>query len=127
MANKVNLLFNHQQGQLQTESNYIVDIFDEKANPYDLLLGALGSCFYATFISIAEKKKLNFGEVRLNITGKKRTEIPTTLEHVVMDMFIINPSNKEQLIKSAQLGAKYCSIHETISKVAQIDLNINFE
>jgi len=34
--------------------------------------------------------------------------------------------DETQLKTSAELGAKYCSIHETISKVAKIDLVVNF-
>ena len=42
-------------------------------------------------------------------------------------MVIKNPSNEQQLLKSAELGAKYCSIYETISKVAKINLEVIFE
>lgn len=127
MSNKVNLKFNQNENILKAENNHIVSLFNDGAKPYDLLLGALGSCFYATFVSITEKKRLTFGEVTLQITGTKRSTVPTTLEHVTIDMTIINPSNEEQIKKSAILGAKYCSIHDMISKVANIDLNISFK
>lgn len=126
MTNKVELKFNLNESILKTENDYLITVFNDKAKPYDLLLGALGSCFYATFLSITEKKRQKFDEVNLKITGTKRTTVPTTLEYVSIDMIITNPSNEEQLRKSAELGAKYCSIHEMISKVAQIDLNIHF-
>ena len=29
-----------------------------KLRPYDLMLGALGACYYATFVGIADKMKL---------------------------------------------------------------------
>lgn len=125
--NHVKLNFKADEGLLTTDSNFTVKIFKDGAKPYDMLLGALGSCFYATFMSIVEKKKLTFDEVDLDISGRKRIEVPTTLEDVNIKMVIKNPSNEQQLLKSAELGAKYCSIYETISKVAKINLEVIFE
>ncbi|NLM33707.1 MAG: OsmC family protein [Acholeplasmataceae bacterium] len=125
--NHVKLNFKADEGLLTTDSNFTVKIFKDGAKPYDMLLGALGSCFYATFMSIVEKKKLTFDEVDLDISGRKRIEVPTTLEDVNIKMVIKNPSNEQQLLKSAELGAKYCSIYETISKVAKMNLEVIFE
>lgn len=125
--NHVKLNFKADEGLLTTDSNFTVKIFKDGAKPYDMLLGALGSCFYATFMSIVEKKKLTFDEVDLDISGRKRAEVPTTLEDVNIKMVIKNPSNEQQLLKSAELGAKYCSIYETISKVAKMNLEVIFE
>lgn len=94
--------------------------------PYHLLYGALGSCFYATFLSIATKKRLTFKNASLEISGIKRDEIPPTLNEVKITLVINNPSEEIQFKKSAELGAKYCSIHETISKVATITLEVLF-
>lgn len=95
--------------------------------PYHLLYGALGSCFFATFLSIANKMRLTFEDATLEISGTKRDESPATLEHVVIDMVIYNPSHEAKLEKAAHLGAEHCSIHETISKVSDIKLNIVFK
>jgi putative redox protein len=95
--------------------------------PYHLLFGALGSCFYATFLSVADKMRLQFEDAILEISGDKRDQTPATLEHVTIQMVIYNGSDETKLRKAAQLGAQYCSIHETISKVSKIDLDITFE
>ncbi|HOW37682.1 MAG TPA: OsmC family protein [Candidatus Izemoplasmatales bacterium] len=94
--------------------------------PYNLLLGALGSCFYATFLDIVEKKRLKFDGATLDITGQKRTEVPSTLETVHIQMRIVNPSDEKQFLRSVELGAKYCSIHETVAKVATITIDVEF-
>lgn len=95
--------------------------------PYHLLFGALGSCFYSTFLAIATKKRLTYDSVKIEISGHKRTgEIPT-LEEVWIHMSIKNPSNEALLRKSAELGTRFCSIHETISKVANMHLEVVFE
>jgi len=96
--------------------------------PYNLLFGALGACFYSTFLSIATKKRLSFDSASVEVSGSKR-EIGEvrTLENVQLVLTINNPSNEEQLRKSALMGAKFCSIHETISKVAEIKLEVKFD
>lgn len=95
--------------------------------PYHLLYGAVGSCFYSTFLSITTKKRLTFKDASLEVSGIKRDTIPATLEYLKIEFTIRGGSNQEQLKESAELGAKYCSIHETISKVAKIDLVVKFE
>jgi putative redox protein len=94
--------------------------------PYHLLYGAVGSCFYATFLSVANKKRLVFKDASMEVSGIKRDTIPATLEHLKIVFTIRGGENKEQLKESAELGAKYCSIHETISKVAKVDLDVVF-
>lgn len=94
--------------------------------PYHLLFGALGSCFYSTFLSIANKRKQTFDDAFIEISGTKRTtEIPT-LESVLIRLVIKNPSDQASLRKCAELGTRFCSIHETISKVAEMHLEVEF-
>ncbi len=95
--------------------------------PYHMLYGALGACFYATFLSISDKMRLTFSGAEIEITGTKRDQSPATLEQVYVKLVVHNPSHEEKLKKAAQLGAQHCSIYETISKVAQMNLEIIFE
>lgn len=125
----VKLVFTNEfVGEVQVEKGTIK--IGEQENgmmPYNLLLGALGSCFYSTFLDIVRKKRLTFDGATLEITGEKRTEVPTTLESVQMKMVIKNPSNQAQFDRSVELGLKYCSIHETISKVAKIVTTVEYQ
>jgi putative redox protein len=93
-----------------------------------MLFGALGSCFYSTFLSIAKKKRLSFDKAEVEVSGHKGTgkEI-NLLEKVIIKLVIWNPSNEKALKRSAELGSKFCSIHETISKVADIELIVEFQ
>lgn len=96
--------------------------------PYHLLFGALGSCFYSTFLSIAKKKRLSFDKATIEISGNKVPEGDIRLlENVKIEMVVFNPSNEKGLLKSAELGAKFCSIHETISRVANIEMVVTFQ
>ncbi|MFP4178361.1 MAG: OsmC family protein [Acholeplasmataceae bacterium] len=100
---------------------------DQGVAPYHLLFGALGSCFYATFLSVAEKMRLSFAGVSLEVSGEKRDEVPATLKSVTIRFVIRDGSDEDKLRQAAELGAKYCSIHRTVSKVAQIALDVSFE
>jgi len=94
--------------------------------PYNLLFGALGSCFYSTFLSIVQKKRLTLEKAELTISGHKRDQVPPTLDHVLIHMVITGASDEQGIRRSAELGAEYCSIHATISKVAEIKLEVVF-
>lgn len=99
---------------------------DGGMEPYHLLFGALGSCYYATFLVMSRKMKADFDHVDIKISGNKRDAEIATLEHVQIDMKIYGGDNEKSLMKCAELGAKYCSIHSTISKVAEMKLNVTF-
>lgn len=93
---------------------------------YDLLLGALSACFYSTLHDILEKQKTVIPAIKIIVTGKKRTEVPTTLEWVNLDITVTGDVNEKQFLHSVDLAAKYCSIHETISKVAKMSHEVKF-
>ncbi len=95
--------------------------------PYDMLLGALGACYYSTFVDIAKKMRLEYEGASIDISGVKREEVPTTLATVDMVFTIRGDSDQKIFRRAAELAAKYCSVYETVSKVAEIRLDIRFE
>ena len=99
---------------------------DGKFRPYDWMLGALGACYYATFVGIADKMKLAYDRAEIDISGIKREEVPTTLETVDMKVIIHGAQDQKGFDRASQLAAKYCSVHETIAKVATINLDVSF-
>ncbi len=116
------------KGVMETPTGKI--ILGEQKNgiyPYHMMFGALGSCFYATFLSIAKKKRLSFDKATVEVSGNKGTgKEVNLLEKVVIKLVVTNPSNEKALAKSAEWGTKFCSIHETVSKVADIELIVEF-
>jgi len=94
--------------------------------PYDLLLGALSACFYSTLHDILEKRKEAIPSIEIVVTGEKRTEVPTTLEWVHLEITVTGDVNEKQFLRSVDLAAKYCSVHETISKVAKMSHEVKF-
>lgn len=115
------------RGELVT-SRTTVPIGSEqgKLAPYDMLLGALASCLYATFLDIVEKKRIQFRSATLEVSGEKRSEIPTTLKWVCVRMDIAGGSDKAGLQSAAELAGKYCSIYQTLSHVAEMKTEVSF-
>ncbi len=103
-----------------------IGLDDGEFAPYDLLLGSLGSCLYATFLEVAKKKRIDFESTEMKIFGEKREEIPTILKEVRIEFTIYNAQKEKGLIQAFELAAKYCSIFTTISSVSKIDYKVNF-
>ncbi|MFA5693036.1 MAG: OsmC family protein [Acholeplasmataceae bacterium] len=95
--------------------------------PYHMLFGALGSCFYATFLSVAKKMRLTFDEASIEVSGYKSDPSLKILDQVEMKLVVVNPSDQDRLLKSAKLGAEYCSIHALVEKAAHIELKVEFK
>ncbi len=95
--------------------------------PYDLLFGALASCLYATFLDVAEKKKIGFESAHIEVTGEKRKEVPTVLTWVDTKITVKGAEKEKGLEKAFELATKYCSIYQTIGQVAEMTWSIEFE
>ncbi len=95
--------------------------------PYHMLFGALGACFYSTFLDISKKMRLTFDNAKIEVSGEKVDPKAKTIEKVLIKMVISNASNSERILRAAKLGTEYCSIHRTISAVADIKLEVEFQ
>lgn len=126
---KVNVVFgNTFRGQLQAP-NGSAEIGTEEGtvSPYDMLFGALASCLYSTFLDVAEKKRISYDSMAIEVSGEKREEIPTILKWVHVKMTVKGADKEKGLRQAAELAAKYCSIYHTLAQVAEMKLEIYFE
>ena len=94
--------------------------------PYELLLGGLSYCLYSTFLSIAEKMQLTYGDVALDINGVKRDEKVATLKTVTIAVTAKGVEDQGKFEKAFEISTRYCSVFQTISKVADITWDITF-
>jgi len=106
--------------------NAVVKIGSEAGTvaPYDMLLGALGSCLYSTFLDIMKKKRIEFERLEMVITGEKRTEVPTTLKWVNVEAMVYGPEKENGVSESFRLATEYCSIYRTIAHVADMSFEV---
>jgi len=119
---------NEFEGELLTSRGAVVPIGPGQGStsPYDLLFGALASCFYSTFLDIVEKMRVDFEAADIAVSGEKRVEIPTTLSWVLVELTIKKPSKRDAFEKAAALAGKYCSIYQTLSHVASMRTEVRF-
>ena len=70
-VDNVQLTFNSEfEGKMQSPTGELmIGNVENGFRPYHLLFGALGSCFYATFITIVKKKRLSFDGADIEISG----------------------------------------------------------
>lgn len=114
-------------GKLITQ-NGTANVGTEKGEiaPYDMLFASLATCLYSTFLDVITKKRIEFDGSNVIVTGEKRKEIPPTLIWVNVLIEIKNASNEKGVQKAAELATKYCSIYETLSKVANMNMEVKF-
>lgn len=95
-------------------------------NPYELLLLALGSCLEATFEDVAQKMRVSWESVTMDISGEKRDEVPTFLKQCTVSLQVTGASDEKRFERAFSVASRYCSIYQTLSKVAEMDWNITF-
>ncbi len=110
-------------GALDTGYNQ-VDIGRKGLRPYEMLLGALGSCFYYTFLDIINKMRLDYRKITLEIEGEKREEVPTHLKTATIHFTIEGMEDEKKVEKAIELSKKYCSVYYTLSQIAQLSVEV---
>lgn len=118
------------EGESRNDRNeHSWEIGMNKAAPYELALSGMVSCFYSTFMDVAVKKRLIWESVDIDLDWEKDTEhIPQYLKSAVLNITVKGAEGKEtRFLKSFELAAKYCSLYQTFSKVAELSWNATIE
>ncbi len=131
MANQATISFNpNHEGVLNAENGATnVSFKGNGFQPYELLLGGYASCLHATFLGIAKKKRLAFGNVTYDVYATKREEVPTLLNYVKTTVTFdgVADDQRDKLIKSLELAEKYCSISAMIGAIAEMEYEYIFK
>jgi putative redox protein len=117
-------------GELKTENgNLRIGMSEGEFLPYQMFMGALGSCLYSTFLDIVKKMRLEFSSCSLDIQWEKRTETPTTCKFVMIKARLvgIDMNKQARFHKAFELATEYCSIYSTLSHVAEMHWELSFE
>jgi putative redox protein len=117
-------------GELKTNKGILkIGTAEGEFLPYQLLMGALGSCLYSTFLDIIKKMRMDFCSCTLDIEWEKRTETPTTCKLVIIKAKIKGSDieKKARFNKAFELATEYCSIYCTLSHVAELKWELAFE
>jgi len=87
-----------------------------------LLLLSLGSCTLMDVISLLDKMKVDYNDIKVKVTGERRDKHPKTFKNIEIKYTIYGKNPDESKIKKA-IGLsteKYCSIHAMLAKSASI-------
>lgn len=95
--------------------------------PYELLYGALSSCIHATVLGIVRKMRLKYTTCTYEVAGDKRTEIPTFLTDVYLKVTMTGVEDEKKMTKAIELGTEYCSIYNTLAKIAKMHLTVEYK
>lgn len=99
-------------------------IGSDAIKPYDMTYGALASCLYATFLGVSKERGLIIISGDLYVDGTKRSTVPTTLEHVIIEAKIETESEMSEVEKAFDEATKRCSMFQTIAKVAEMEWHV---
>ncbi len=132
MANRIKIDFkNGFNGTCRNESGSTLSIAPDQWHPYELLFTALGSCMYSTFLDIINKKKLEYEKIQIIIEGEKIDDTPAFLKtadiiFTISGADFSNEKTAAKFGKSLELSEKYCSIFNTLTKVADLKSSLVF-
>lgn len=95
--------------------------------PLELLLVSLASCSGATVVSLLRKMSKNIISLKVNASGIRREQHPTSFEKIHLD-FLVNSSDIEQtdIIKAIQLSEEsYCPVWAMLKN--NVDITFKYE
>ena len=98
-----------------------------KAEPYDMLLGALSGCLYSTFEAVLKKMQISVKGTRFDIHSEKRDNKIATLKECHVEVTVIGAENEQKSEKAMEIATRYCSIYNTLSQVAEMTWKVSFE
>ena len=102
----------------------VLEIGSEWIQPYDMTFGAVASCFYATFLGVLKEHGVTVRSAEVTVDGRKRTEVPTTLEYLKLTLQPETDASKEELEACMQEALGKCSMVATIKAVAQVEAEL---
>jgi putative redox protein len=91
-----------------------------KFAPYEMLLSALSGCMYMTYLSIMEKMQIAAASVNFDVSSEKRDEKVATIKTCHVKVTIRGAEDQSKAKKAVEIATRYCSIYQTLSKVAEM-------
>jgi len=96
---------------------------DSAPSPMEMLLFSLGSCTLMDVISLIDKMKVDYTDIRVTVTGERRDEHPKIFKSIEIKYLVYGENPDESKIKKAinLSSEKYCSVHAMLSGSVPIE------
>lgn len=96
--------------------------------PKAVMLSSLAACSGLDVVSIAEKMKAQFADLKIEVQAELTDEHPKTYHTVVVDYhFYGNDLDEKKITKAVDLSIeKYCGVMEMFRQFAKVETKIHF-
>ena len=96
--------------------------------PKATMLSSLAACSGLDIVSIAEKMKTEFSDLKIEVQGELTEEHPKTYHTVIVDYhFYGSDLDEKKLTKAVNLSVeKYCGVMEMFRQFSKVDTKIHF-
>ena len=114
--------------------NFNLGVTEDKNDPYKPLrpkaamLSALAACSGLDVVSVAEKMKTEFANLKIEVEGELTDEHPKIYHTVTVDYhFYGNALNEKKITKAVNLSIeKYCGVMEMFRQFSKVETKIHF-
>jgi putative redox protein len=86
----------------------------------------LSGCLFMTYESILEKMQISVKKTNFDVRGEKRDEKVATLKVCQVKVTISGAEDESKAKKAVDIASRYCSIYQTLSKVADMSWEVEF-
>jgi putative redox protein len=96
--------------------------YDSGPAPMSMLLFSLGGCTLMDVISLLDKMRVDYDDIKIQIRGERKDKHPRIFKNIEIKYIVYGKDPDESKIKKAiDLSTeKYCSVHAMLSKSALI-------
>jgi organic hydroperoxide reductase OsmC/OhrA len=94
-------------------------------SPEDLLLCAVASCYTTTFETLAEKSKLPYTDLQVEVEGEVvKTDAGYSLREIFMRATLILPQKQEQALDLLQKTHALCLVSRALSVMPRFEARV---
>lgn len=93
----------------------------DAVQPYDMTYGAIASCLFSTFCTVAQERGITPAQAKINITGRRRRTTPSVLEYIRIRLLVQADADSGALRSVLEEALEKCSMVATFRQTAEID------
>ncbi|MGF7184518.1 putative redox protein [Desulfitispora alkaliphila] len=102
---------------------------DLGASPMELLLMSIGGCTGIDIVSILDKMRVQYDDLKISVSGERATDHPKVFKKIVINYTLLGKDIPQDKVKRAiELSVnKYCSVSNSLAGVAKLDYTLDIK